>query len=962
MDPDAGTTDTWSIEFDHMEAPQGTKLVMLHFIDADIPAGNRLEVQLGYDTDVFTSGSGTDFWTRPANVAALPNKKVPAKYISATGTGGVTIDKYGRGERHSKAPDPDHSDPGYDSFSNCDPFFTTGSYQEPDYAKFWICGGGDPNWENVAKIDPDDDIRKVVARSVGMVVMLYTVLDVEYLSTCSVTLVAPDTVILAGHCIEDLVEETKSASVTFDYQLDAFDAVPASYNARFYKVTNLLHHEHEHVVGGLDYCLLQLALPPGGLGIPPIQMRHDIPGPGEKVFGVHHPNGAVKKLSIPHPSFEVVASAGSFIRTNLDVAGGSSGSGLFDEVGRIVGVLSNGVACDLRYCPTSLILNDIAVPPTAPPITRDVMMVFDRSGSMGLVGALGRRKIDEARDAASLFVQLIRSDNRVGLDSFSTQATKSPVDSPISPVDSVRPSLIGGPPFSGGIVGMLNPGGTTSIGDGLKTGSAEFGTGSNPRSILLFTDGLQNTAPMIEDADVQAALIGIDVHAIGYGTEASLNGDLLNALALDHSGLYVRADTSLQLEKFFANAFGNIFESGLMIDPEYVLPRGQRAGWAVPFTVCGEERITIVVGWENPEAALYIEATTPGGASIAGGSPGVEQSSGRTWTFLRIPLPHGGERDGAWSAQVLRLEGRGEFAAPAPETRYFINVIAAGGPRLRRIRTGRRYYTGDTINPLAILRYADGSAPRNARARVTIKRPARSVGNILTRAKLKPPITIDGDTIPARQASLIELERSAGRPLVGYSEVTFDMFSNPQNTNGMFRAAGIFGNVLKNLLTVEGNYTFHVVASYGKGCVSTREAQWSVHVNPSIDPSRTGVTVAQTGTRADGTVTGTITVTPRDPYGNNVGPGRGGDMSFSGTQGTTVTGPVKDNGDGSYTVPVAWVPAGGTPGVVIGQPDRPPVVVGPTRPGGKTCKYCWLFAGLLLLVLIGLLLEWLLEK
>ena len=952
---DLGTTDTWSIKFDHTPAPMGTKLLILHFINANLPANNRLEVDLGYGTDVFMNADGPDFWTRPINVAAFGDGKVPIRYITnGAANGSVTLNKYGRGERHTKKPGLDAS---FDSFSNSDPFFPTGNYDEPQYAQHWICGA-DENWENVDCIAPDSDIRKVVARSVGVIVSLYTVQGTEFLSTCSVTLVGPDTVIFAGHCVDDLVEETKSASVIFNYQLNCDGSVPVPYNAQFHKVKELLFHKNS---SPLDYCLMRIAVPPGGLGIPPIQMRHDLPLPNEDVFGVHHPNGAVKKLSRPHAQgFQKVISNGfPGIRVNLDVAGGSSGSGLFDAAGRITGILSSGNSCDLGYSPTSLILQDIAVPPAMPAITRDVMIVFDRSGSMSLVGALGRKKIEEARDAASLFVQLVLSDtgNRIGLVSFSTTAKKMPVDHPIATVNPAnKKTLIGDPPFSGGIVGNLNPGGATSIGDGLKTGSAEISVaGPNPRSILLFTDGLQNTPPMIEDAAVQAALSGIDVHAIGYGTEASLDGDVLTALAQAHNGMFVRADTNLELEKFFSNAFGNIFESGLMIDPEFVLPNGHRRGTPVPFTVCGEDRITVVVGWEKPGATLLIEVKTPGGATIHGGTPGVEQSSGRTWTFLRISLPHGGERDGTWSATVYRPAGSVEFVSPTPEMRYFINVIATGGPQLRRMPDTKRYYTGDAINLLSVLRYADGSSPHNAKARVTIKRPAQSVGNILTQAKLKAPIALDGDTIPARQATLIELEKAAGKPLVGFSEATFDLFSDPDNTNGAFEAPGIFGHVLKNFLTIEGNYTFHVVASYGKDCISTREIQWSVHVAPGIDPARTDVTVNPTGTRPDGKNTGTITAIPRDPFGNHFGPGRADGITITGAPGTTVTGPVQDNGDGSYTVPVAWDPAAGGPGVTIGQPGRPGVVVAP-KPVSDPCKKWKLLFWLLLLILVVLLL------
>lgn len=110
--PDFGPStspNTWTVNFAYTPAPTGTKLVMLHFTGASLPASNRLEVDLGYtpaEMDVFTSADGTDFWTRPIDVYAV-GATVTIRYITnGAATGGVQLDQYGRGERHTKDPDP----------------------------------------------------------------------------------------------------------------------------------------------------------------------------------------------------------------------------------------------------------------------------------------------------------------------------------------------------------------------------------------------------------------------------------------------------------------------------------------------------------------------------------------------------------------------------------------------------------------------------------------------------------------------------------------------------------------------------------------------------------------------------------------------------------------------------------------------------------------------------------------
>lgn len=941
--PDSGAApsppNTWTVNFEPPQAPGGTKLLVLHFENVKLPAQNRLEVELGYGTDKFTSADGGDFWTRPINVYAFPGG-VPIHYITdGSNKGSVQLDRYGRGERHA-------GEPGHPSYSNCDPFLKDAVYTEPTYDPFWYCADP-PDWENVACVPSTADIRAKVARSVGMIL---TVETSDYtgaleLSTCSVTLVDADKVVTAGHC--HTTDEALTSSVTFDYQVECDGSKPPGYNARWYKVKSVLGHRWDGTIKtGHDFSLLQLAeaVP----GIPAIQMRHDVPGAGEQVFGVHHPNGAVKKLSIPHPDFDTVQESGPqwiYVPSDFHVSGGTSGSGLFDTAGRVVGVLSFGDPCHggppLKYFPTAAILQDLA-PAPPPPVSRDVMVVVDRSGSMSEDDGTGRSKIEAARDAVSLFVQLVRAGagNRLGLVSFSTTAS-SPVDFEIADVTTTnKKTLIGDPPYSGGKVGAVTPGGMTSIGAGLDAARLQMPTpGANPRAILLLTDGMQNTPPLV--ADVEGLLGGIDVHAIGFGSDANLDGALLTNLTAAHGGLYTRAESGLALEKFFSHAFGNIFESGVLFDPEYELAANQD-GKPHSFHVCGDEAITIVAGWDRSDAELLLEVTTPGGAGILASSPGIEDATGRTWTFLRIPLPHGGERDGVWSARVLRPGGGGEFPPPAPQLHYFLNAIPTGGARLRRLSEATRYYTGDPINPLVQLRYTEGSWPRGAEVHVTVSRPTTGVGNILTEHKLGKPEIVKDDTLPARQATLAALERESGQRLVKHATETFDLRDDAASTHGAFEASGVFGKQFDNLLAVEGDYTFHFRATYGAKCTASRELLWSLHADVGVDATQTEVTTTVTGTRPDGRHVGTVTIIPRDRYGNHLGPGRGDSLTVTGGTGTTVTGGVRDNDDGSYTLPVAWDPAG-DPGLVIQQPGRPPVAVTPIpgRPKPKEAAFVY---------------------
>ena len=964
--PDFGGVEspanTWAHSFAPTPAPTGTRFVILHFRNATFAADAVLEVDLGYDTDTFTAADGDEFWTRPINVAALPGNQVPIRYISTgAATGGVEVDQYGRGERQEEEPSL-ASNASFQSLSNCDPFLVQPNppqeYMEPDYATYWFCAGSPPNWENIECVSPPNDIRNQVAPAVGIIITVHD----EAVSTCSVTLISPNQVITAGHCIADPAEESFTSSVSFDYVVNCNGHIPNNYNPQFHKVRKVIKFRNKTINGSYyDYCVLELDVPPGGLNITPITMRNDLPAANEQVFGIHHPNGAVKKLSRPHSSFATVASsAASGVVVSLDVSGGSSGSGLFDTQGRIVGVLSFGPPCSLSYFPTATILPDLNAPPE-PEAARDVMIVFDRSGSMSLDAGTGKTKIEEARDAASLFVQLVRAatGNRVGLVSFSTTAnTPFPIADVTAPN---KQTLIGLAPFTGGIVGGLTPGGSTTIGGGLDAARLQFpGQVSNPRSILLLTDGLQNTPPMIQTVEPQ--LTGIDINVIGYGTESSLDGELLTNLAVAHNGLYTRAMSPLHLKKFFSLAFGNIFEAGAAVDPEFFLPKEINSAVPLTFDVCGEENVTVVVGWDVDLARLDVRVMSPLGNVVDGGSPGVEQSTGRTWTFLRFALAHNGERDGQWGVEVFRPTFIGAAETRAVDVHYFVNVIVDGGPKLELMPVGRRYYTGDTINPLVALKFRNGTHPHHAKMEVEVSTPASSVGNILTSARLREPITIDADTIPARQATLLALEAQTNKPSVEFKQQTFELFDDPASAHGFFEPSGVFGNELTDLLRTEGNYTFRFKATYGEVCLATRELFWTLHVNTGIDPGRTDITSTVISDLPGSQRLVKIDFIPRDRYGNHVGPGRLEGLSITGTSGTTPKEAPQDNRDGSYSVIATWDPSvAPTPGIVVSQPGRPPAIVQPPAGGalgtglaGPQTSNFWFWV-LLILVLLLLL-------
>jgi len=164
---------------------------------------------------------------------------------------------------------------------------------------------------------------------------------------CSGTLVAPDVIVTAGHCIDsgpdpDEVPNCADTSLVFDYLYTADGELAELEADDVYNCVEVLAREN----GTLDYAYVRLDRPvvghspadlSAGLGA---TCRSVADGDAVSVLGF----GAGLPLKIDDGGNVTDESTdGSyFFHTSLDTFGGNSGSGVFDADGNMVGVLSAG--------------------------------------------------------------------------------------------------------------------------------------------------------------------------------------------------------------------------------------------------------------------------------------------------------------------------------------------------------------------------------------------------------------------------------------------------------------------------------------------------------------------------------------------------------------------------------------------------------------------------------------------
>lgn len=167
---------------------------------------------------------------------------------------------------------------------------------------------------------------------------------------CTGTLISNDLFITASHCLKSaddpagwvwpktsagvLVTPSQAVAnmeVSFNYQLDS------SNNPRTETKYNIVSVE-EFALGGLDYAILKLSGSPGQTWgytpVAPVDLTV-----GDELTIIQHPAGVPKKI---HSGSYWGMDGSKFGYDNIDTEGGSSGSGVLDWQGRLVGVHVSG--------------------------------------------------------------------------------------------------------------------------------------------------------------------------------------------------------------------------------------------------------------------------------------------------------------------------------------------------------------------------------------------------------------------------------------------------------------------------------------------------------------------------------------------------------------------------------------------------------------------------------------------
>lgn len=576
------------------------------------------------------------------------------------------------------------------------------------------------------------------------------------------------------------------------------------------------------------------------------------------------------------------------------------------------------------------ITNNIPQIPLPPRASAE--LVLDRSGSMNQPACTGcPDKIDILKDAVSLFIDLWAvvgaPTDQLGVTYFSNVATEFACNPNVNPdcrVIDVNQS-------TSADVGLLdlveksneikinvnnqNAAGMTAMGQGLQNGILRLQTATSSeqqkKRVILFTDGMQNVTPLVEDfpqgcdpeTDCQFRInaiptlnlnsaLGIPVDTIGVGAGDPFLG-MLTGISRETNGFTnVTLDPQTDLRLFFIENLINALRgfSPQLIDYRHAVMNNDEVEekFQVNRSV---NKVILKLSWPR-HRQLSISVLKDGIPVTDVG----RFKKGNTYQIFWIDLPAqvNGQPlvpQGEWTMRI-----RGASAIP------YQAAAIVNETRLKfTTELGSQHNVVGQALPLAVDLAVEGQPVTTAtRIKATLIQPGQSLGTLLSTSSMPDTIsaiTIEPNTTLGQRKLQTLLLDDNFRKRLQLAQKTIIL---THQGNGRYTAQ-------TQVATVPGIYkvTFDIHGEHPQTGPFVRSETRSTHVAVAgADLETTQITVVSVSDNTNGRQL-KVTLIPKDSYGNYLGPDYGRTIQFNVAGSNAKIDPIQDNGDGSYSTTIS---------------------------------------------------------
>ncbi|HEY6350214.1 MAG TPA: outer membrane beta-barrel protein [Candidatus Angelobacter sp.] len=500
--------------------------------------------------------------------------------------------------------------------------------------------------------------------------------------------------------------------------------------------------------------------------------------------------------------------------------------------------------------------------------------------------------------------------------------------------------------------GELVPGTSTSVGAGLvladdKFGSAPAATDGHRHVVLVMTDGIQNTNPMVRAYDpanpadpnpanpTQIATYSLgspavatplphtgsyQVFPVTVGTAGAVDTAFASGVARIPGSFYINTEGTLALSPIFLEILQN-FIKFFSYETVRIISEPTPYSVTIPISTTSQN-VVFTVMWPS-QSSLRLIITPPGGVE-----PIVRESgSGFMSVVQRLPLPAPFDPREDWEIKVEEVNANVPAALATTTTRggvmFDLHVMTDDGA----IKTDLAivpgdYKPGDKIRLRAKLTRFGlpilglGSRPGD-KIEAELIRPGKSIGDILSESTASSVSSGPDPQSPA-EAKLDNTLRS-NPSVLRHKSNTIQLYDDGKPEHGDDVAGDGIYNALYEA-TLPGHYNFTLAAeSVAPDTVRfSRQQLRTVYVRPYPNADNTDFQSSISFGRKGAANTLSIVMTPRTKAGDHMGPAWANYFWFSAPGVTPFK--AKDNLDGTYTATLAFTGAK-PPKVSVGFED-----------------------------------------